>query len=377
MPRATNRVSNRGAGQQSVPERPTPTDAERLTSLARLNFSNQNSGLSLPRIDRQPTVYSHTVGDDTSLALAESFIKLGLGTMEMWKKAGNCTRFIAEALNTWLQDIGADSLSEHVDLCFSFTTEYESEKFENGQIVAMIDTSASGCTVIGDVIARMEKHAPGLGADFYSVFSSTLYRWMRIYDHSDAEMFVERWTESIEYDPSSDGQTLEEYCIANEIHIPDVEGSIPLPIRNRKGRAASAVRRLQKHSNGRFGEAVKTLLDMWAIRPQIDTKKATRLEFEWDDAPLPTWVVFFEEHDAISQCFDEEAATYYECSHEPTWFTVFKVTDTAALQRVLREVERFVRVIQGLVRLNELFTKNEATDERLRQRRIRGQLRAA
>ena len=116
---------------------------------------------------------------------------------------------------------------------------------------------------------------------------------------------------------------------------------------------------------------------MWAIRPKIDTKKATRLEFEWDDAPLPTWVVFFEEHDAISQCFDEEAATYYECSHEPTWFTVFDVTDTAALQRVFCEVERFVRVIQGLVRLNELFRKGETKDERLRQRRIRGQLRAA
>jgi hypothetical protein len=191
-------------------------------------------------------------------------------------------------------------------------------------------------------------------------------------------MFVERWTESIEYDPSFEGQTLEQYCIANEIHIPAVEGSIPLPIRNRKSSAASAVRRLQKHSNGRFGEAVKTLLEMWAIRPIIDGREeARRLEFEWDDAPLPTWVVFFEEHDAINQCFDEEGATYYECSHEPTLFTVFNVTDTAALQRVLREVERFVRVIQGLVRLNELFRKGEATDDRLRQRRIGGQLRAA
>jgi len=377
MPRATNRVSNRGASQQPAPTRPTPADAERITSLARLNFSTQSPAVTLPRIDRQPTVYSHTVGDDTSLALAESFIKLGLGTMEMWKKAGNCTRFIAEALNTWLQDTGADSLSEHVDLCFSFTTEYEQQKFENGQIFAMIDTSASGCTVIGDVIERMEKHAPGMGADFYSVLCSTLYRWMRIYDRSDAEMFVERWTESIEYDPSSDGQTREEYCIANEIHIPDVEGSIPLPIRNHKGTAASAVRRLRKNSDGRFGEAVKTLLDMWAIRPQIDTKNAARLDFDWDDAPLPTWVVFFEEHDAINQCFDEEAATYYECSHEPTFFTAFNVTDTAALQGVLREVERFVRVIQGLVRLNELFRKGEATDERLRQRGVRGQLRAA
>jgi hypothetical protein len=323
-------------------------------------------------------VYSHTIGDDTSLALAESFIKLGLGTMEMWKKAGNCTRFIAAALNEWLHDIGADSLSEHVDLSFALTTEYESQKFEAGQIFAMIDTSGSGCTVIGDVIKRMEKHAPGLGADFYSVFCSTLYRWMRIYDHSDAEMFVERWRESTEYDPSSEGQTFEEYCIANEIHIPDVEGSIPLPIRNTKASAASAVRRLRKHTTGRFGDCVKTLLEMWANRPTIDSREeARRLEFEWDDAPLPTWVVFFEEHDAISQCFDEEAATYYECSHEPTLFTAFNVTDTAALQRVLSEVERFVRVIQGLVRLNELFTRSEATDERIRQRRIRGQLRAA
>jgi hypothetical protein len=192
MPRATNRVSNRGAGQQSVPERPTPADAERITSLARLNFSSQNSGLSLPRIDRQPTVYSHTIGDDTSLALAESFIKLGLGTMEMWKKAGNCTRFIAAALNEWLHDIGADSLSEHVDLSFALTTEYESQRFEAGQIFAMIDTSASGCTVIGDVIKRMEKHAPGLGADFYSVFCTTLYRWMRIYDQRSATSCIVR-----------------------------------------------------------------------------------------------------------------------------------------------------------------------------------------
>jgi hypothetical protein len=224
----------------------------------------------------------------------------------------------------------------------------------------------------------MEKHASGLGADFYTVFCSTLYRWMRIYDHTDAEMFVERWTESIDYDPSSEGMTLEEYCVANEIYIPDVEGSIPHPVKNSKGRAETAVRRLRKHADGRFGEAVKSLLDMWSIRPQINTKKAAaRLDFEWDDAPLPTWVVFFDENDAVNQCFDEEAAAYYECSHEPTWFHVFDVTDTAALRQVLKEVERFVRVIQGLVRLNELFRKGEATDERLRERRIRGQLRAA
>jgi hypothetical protein len=42
-------------------QKPAPAEAERVTYLARLDFSNQNSGLSLPRIDRQPTVFSHTV----------------------------------------------------------------------------------------------------------------------------------------------------------------------------------------------------------------------------------------------------------------------------------------------------------------------------
>lgn len=373
-----NRVSDSGAGKQPVPTGLAPADTERITSLARLNFSTQNPSFTLPRIDCQPTVYSHTFGDDISLALAESFIKLGLGTMDMWEKSGNCTRFVSAGLDEWLREIGADALAEHVDLGFVFTTEYETEKFENGQIFALIETSSSGCTVIGDAIMRMEKHARGLGADFYTVLCCTLYRWMRIYDHSDAEMFVERWKESIDCDASSEGVTLEEYCKVSDIHFPDVEGNIPLPIRKSKARAEVAARRLRKHTAGRFGEWVETLLKMWAIRPTIDTRATTRLlDFEWDDAPLPTWVVFFEEHDAVNQCFDEEASSYYECSHEPTWFRVFDVTDTAALHQVLGEVERFVRVIQGLVRLNKLFRKSEAKDERLRQRRIRGQLRAA
>jgi hypothetical protein len=362
MQREAKSVSDSGAGRQSAPERPTTANAERIASLARLNFNAQNRGLFLPRLDQQPAVYSHAVGDDISVTLAESFIKLGLGTMEQWKEAGNCTRFIAAALNGWLHEIGADSLSECVDLAVAFHTEYEHEKFKDGQIFVTIETSASGCTVIGNAIRKLEKHAPGLGADFYSVFCSTLYRWMRIYDHSDAEHFVERWTESIDRDPPFEGLSFEEYCAANEIHIPDVEGSIPPPIKNSKGRADAAARRLRKHANGRYGKWINTLLEVWAIRPKLEIKRE-KFDFEWDDAPLPTWVVFFEEHDAISQCFDEEAASYYECSHEPTWFNIFAAADHIALGKVLSEVERFVRVIQGLVRLNELMLQESETDK--------------
>jgi hypothetical protein len=378
MRRGKTSLQNPGRGLDGKTRAEHAADAERLASLARLTFNSQNPGLILPRLEAQPTLYSRVIGDDVSITLARSFIEAGFGTLDMWNRSGSCSQFIVNIINDWLRKIGATELSDYAGLNLVFTTEVESEKVVEGTILAFIETSMSGYITIGKAVDAIERFCPGLGRDFYTVLMSSVYRWMRVYDHQDAEMLVEMWRENYEGDAEAANQSLDEYFKSQEIHIPNVEECIPTYLAKldfRKVNAAAS--RLRQHVGGEFGEWIRTVLEMSVLRPKLKCNE--RLDFEWDDGPVPSWLVVYREHDAIEQCWDEESQTWNETSHQPTWMTVFDPADVTSLRRVLEEVEKYVRIAKCLVALGESFKtfSKEREHERLRNRGKRSQLRAA
>jgi hypothetical protein len=87
--------------------------------------------------------------------------------------------------------------------------------------------------------------------------------------------------------------------------------------------------------------------------------------------------VIFEEHDAISACFDEEAQYMLEGSSEPAISAVFSPTNQDEVSKAIRAITRFVRVNLEVCQLMESIQKWEKRRECRRRHRSDASVRAA
>jgi hypothetical protein len=62
----------------------------------------------------------------------------------------------------------------------------------------------------------------------------------------------------------------------------------------------------------------------------------------YDDPPLPSLLVTFKEHDAITACFDEEGQSMMEGSAEPAVCVVFSPRKPDEVRQALRIADRFI-----------------------------------
>jgi hypothetical protein len=62
----------------------------------------------------------------------------------------------------------------------------------------------------------------------------------------------------------------------------------------------------------------------------------------YDDPPLPSLLVAFKEHDAITACFDEEGQSMMEGTAEPTVCVVFSPRQPEQVRHAIRIVDRFI-----------------------------------
>jgi hypothetical protein len=381
MPRTAKGLSSPGKRSDERPEESSHANSERLAALARLNFESQRPTVIVPTLQGVPPGYSRVVGDDTSLTLAESLVKAGFGSLKAWKGSVGCSQFAAKSLQEWLHSLGANDLGDHTELHFCITNSYENQAITDGRVMALIECEASGEIVLGKPLAAMAEKSVELARDFYTLYLRSIWRWMSVYDQSDAERLVSMWEENFEYEAEAEGQSLEEYMKAQGNSLPDLDSSMPeclrdFNIKSSPAKNKQAAKRLLQHLNGPFGEWIRLLLEMWSIKPILETNGRS-LEFEWEGSPLPTWCIRFDARDGINQCFDEEAQGWLEYSHAPQWLHLFDPGSVKDLKAVLTEVQKFVRVNQLIVQLNEAFQTKEKRDESTRSSRKRGQLLAA
>jgi len=219
-----------------------------------------------------------------------------------------------------------------------------------GRLVVSISCGGCGYLKMGPAIAVLEKEAEGLGAAFYWTLIQSLYRTMRIYDLSDAQVYEENL---IEYAESDGEENRDQY------EFPEVEKAIPECIQaSQKQRSdlwrLEYRRLLARHSEGRYGSWIRRLRMIERLS-RIRTKAQDPSEYSgnYDGPPLPALLVVFEDHDAISACFDEESQHMLEASSEPALCAVFSPASIEEFSDAMRVVERFVRFNGELCRLIE------------------------
>ena len=139
--------------------------------------------------------------------LGMSLMRLGICRPNDW--SGSAVDFVergfrrfcsqnraVDAKRVWVGDLRiTDSLFE--------LTEQERNQVEAGRegmtdhLYLVGDYEAAASIPIGATLARLEADHPLLPVAFYQVFTTNLYKWMRVYDYLDAQEHAEMWMEDL------------------------------------------------------------------------------------------------------------------------------------------------------------------------------------
>jgi len=203
---------------------------------------------------------------------------------------------------------------------------------------------------MGKLVDALEQETKGLGAAFYWTLIRSLYRVMRVYDHDDALRYEEIVRELAAQDgPENQGQ----------YEFPEVKKVLPDSIRRTLRRSDPRRYRklLKANSNGRFRNWIASLRRLEQLARVRVRDNSDQIEGNYDAPPLPSLIVFFEERDAITACFDEEAQSMLEGTAEPALFAIFSPDKEEEVARAIAVVSRFVAFN------TELFTLIEEVEE--------------
>jgi hypothetical protein len=334
--------------------KPETFSAHRVTSPSGVATLAQSFGQAIPSVCDLPLAYAHEARAELLYDLCAALVQQGLGTVEAWNSCNqSCLVFAEQAI---MRGIGEDRwnlLRRNVEYHLQVSDVADQDGYDvplgNGRLAVTIECSGSGYLKIGPVIDALEEEAEGLGAAFYWTLTYALYRVMRVYNHSDATEYEERLRESAEYEEGGNEQ----------YEFPEVEKAIPECIRKthksdyreetRKARAL-----LRAHFKGRYKSWLERLSRIEKLS-RLRSKREYLDESYYDGPPLPSLLIVFKEHDAITACFDEEGQYMLEGSAEPALRVHFTPSKPEEVRVAIQRVERFLAFNYDLFQLVEEF----------------------
>jgi len=314
-------------------------------------------GQALPSLDAVPTAYSHEFHSELVYDLCAALAREGFGTPETWQKCNeSAIVFVQHAIMRGIGEERWNLLQRNVEYHLQVSDVAEREGFdkalENGQLVVTIECSGSGYLKIGPAIDALEEEAEGLGAAFYWMLTYALYRVMRLYNHDDALQYEERMKEMAEEEDEGN---------RNQYEFPEVEKALPDCIRktlthDHKGWILQSRRLLLSYRNGKYGSWIEQLRKIQQLsRLPLRQSREFLEDGNYDSPPLPSLLVAFKDHDAITACFDEEGQYMLEGSSEPAVGVVFNPKKPDEVRHALRIVTQFLAVNHALFQLVEML----------------------
>ena len=308
---------------------------------------------ALPSLCGQPLNYSHDVNGAMLYELCAFLVRMELGTPDLWSDCGDDP--LAFAQRSIMNRIGAETvelLERNVEYHLEVTDVVgtDSAGLNTGQLAITIHCSGCGFLKIGPALGALESEEEGLGAAFYWTLIRSLYRGMRIYDHSDAQAYEENL---IEYAQEDDPANRDQY------EFPEADKALPDCIRRSLKHESEHWRLdyrrlLRRHRNGRYRNWIRHV-EAIAKLARVRARSFGPEDYDgyYDGPPLPALLIVFEEHDAIAACFDEESQHMLEGSAEPAFCAVFILDNPEQSSAAMRAVERFVLMNREVCQLIE------------------------
>ena len=275
--------------------------------------------VTLPRIGGIRWRYCTRWDEGPAAILGMSLLRLGICRPNDW--SGSAVDFVergfrrfcsqkraANVKRVWVGDLRiTDSLFE--------LTEQERNQVEAGRegmtdhLYLVGDYEAAASIPIGATLASLEGEHPLLPAAFYQVFTTNLYKWMRVYDYLDAQEHADTWMEDLSTEEL-------ESSVYHKVDM-EIPASIKRHSKTLKYRTTrNLLREIQPHT--RVARAlIRQALEMdahgqgheHAWPGQIAEKDVPGVEDWLADAEYsrPGCLITWYENDAINACFDEEA----------------------------------------------------------------------
>jgi hypothetical protein len=282
---------------------------------------------------------------------------------------------VVDAKKVWVGDLRiTDSLFE--------LTEQERNQVEAGRegmtdhLYLVGDYEAAASIPIGATLARLETENDLLPAAFYQVFTSNLYKWMRVYDCLDAQEHAEMWMEDL-----NDAEV--ETSVYRKVDL-ETPACIKRYAKTLKyGRARNLLQEITPQTSV-ARELVRRLLEMdahgqgheraWPGR--LSKKDVPGIDDWLMDAEncRPGCLVTWYENDAINACFDEEAQHMGEngpCQPNvalPIHLDVPMRRLDAEVRRVFDHAGAMLRSLASAARIVEII--RDLYDEYLREHRL-------
>jgi DNA-binding transcriptional ArsR family regulator len=307
----------------------------------------------LPSLADVRAEYNHEVNAELVYELCAALVREGLGTAETWKKSGgNVIAFAQHAMMSAIGSKRGDLLQRNVEYHLEVSDQLgragSDAELESGQLVVTVECGGSGYFRIGPALDALEAEAEGLGAAFYWALTFALYRVMWIYNHDNALMYEERMRD---YAAEDDAENQGQY------EFPEVEKALPECIRKTQKRESPDWKAhdrdlLRRFRKGKFRSWFERLRRIQCLSrlPLKQSREFLELGY-YDDPPLPSLLVAFKEHDAITACFDEEGQSMMEGTAEPTVCVVFSPREPEQVRQAMRIVDRFIALNCALFEL--------------------------
>ena len=275
--------------------------------------------VSIPKLKGIRSRYCTRWDEGPAAVLGMSLLHLGICRPHDW--SGSAVDFVergfrrfcsqnrvVDVRRVWVGDLRiTDNLFE--------LTEQERNQVEAGRegmtdhLYLVGDYEAAASIPIGATLTRLETEHDLLPAAFYTVLTSNLYKWMRVYDYVDAEDHAETWMEDLS-DEESDASVYRKV----DTEIP---ACIKAHAKTLKYRRAKKILEETRPHTGVAREMIRHLLEMdahgqgqeHAWPGHISDTDVPGIDDWLMDAEnsRPGCLITWYENDAINACFDEEA----------------------------------------------------------------------
>jgi hypothetical protein len=318
----------------------------------------QGTGLLLPRLAGVPPIHRVVADDRMAVMLAKALAELDIDVPGDWKRAGcDPTSFTRLTLERWIKAHGGSAIRRRFLLVASIGDTpcdwAERDETRPNQLFLIVEPSEAtcGCVTFGPTLELLEKVHPQLPATFFNLFVGALNRFIRVYDHRDAEERSEMLREWAAQEAEAD-----------QYEIPDVQGSIPACMRQAALDEGELARLRDKIDDPLATKLVDVALALdhfaaQAKRPELDDYIAQQLSD--CNPPLPCLLAVFAEADAIAGCFDEEAEGMLEVTPEPNLIIPFDPTDTESVRKAFHVFGVACQTIAAASRVIDLMPGND------------------
>ena len=364
----------RGGSQEIVVRHDAGSPASRRPACASdIELLGRGCGETIPSLRRIRASYTLETNGERLYRLCAVLVERNLADAKLWQQSGRvAVVFASNAIQKLIEEFSGGALENEIEYCCEVrddvgTGSWRNGALDDGKLMAAFEVQTCGYLKVGVALDALEEEERFLGAAFYFLLCRSLYRWMRIYDHTDAEFYNEQLHEWMEQDDPANRDAYE---------FPPVEEAIPEPVRAAKDWTCAAARKLlRRHVNGPHSPWIRQILCLHRLS-QLKGCVA-RFEGDFDDAPMPSLLLVFRENDAIQACFDHESDRYNESTNEPSCAVCFRPAICDEFDAALRTMAIFLRINLELAKLITMIDGREGKDASQCEHRTEPSLRVA